>query len=147
EVAAWAQPGGDALEQRALLGARDVADRVERGDPVEAGWWQFDRGHLGLDEAGAWYVLAGKFELAARQVNADHVAMLGQQGGAGNPGSAAEIEHRGALGQAGKQVAQERQAGIAPGLVDPGQVTRGDAVVSGRYDVRRVGGHQLASYF
>src|SRR6185437_11420634 len=60
EVAAWAQPGGDALEQRALLGARDVADRVESGDPVEAGWWQFDRGHLGLDEAGTWYVLAGK---------------------------------------------------------------------------------------
>jgi hypothetical protein len=71
-MATRAQPGGDAPEEKAVLAAGHVRDRVEGGHRVETGWGQVDRGHVGLDEACITDVLTRQFKLTAGDVHADH---------------------------------------------------------------------------
>jgi len=104
QQAARLQPAGDSAQQPGVFLARQVDDRVERRDRVEASRWEIDRRHIGMDESRRWNIAPRQLDVPGRDVDAGHVEALGQRGRGRDARAAAKIEHCRAGGQPVEQL-------------------------------------------
>ena len=140
EDAAGSQPTTHRGEELGQVGARDMGQRVEGDDRVEAGRRDVEGRHVRLDERRLRNGGTCELDLPSRDIDAGHMPPGGEGAGHRNAGAAAEVEDVGTGRDALERLGQPAQPCRGGSRVAPRVVAIGDRVVSVGDDLARVHG-------